>query len=298
LEPEGVAHAELDGEPLVEVAQKASEKLKQLDKLKPKTKGRGRPSKKQKKSLSPSPEPSSLIPVGGEKPLGPVSPAPDIMDREPTPVLLPASPRSKVSPRSTTPISNPDITALSPSSQDATSDLEEEEEEEEREEDPPHEPPSPAIASHTSSAQSRSPSASSRASESPKTAPTLRSCKRLKLSTSLPPSSSRKTTREASVPPIESISASDLRGRGRTQRQGPKEVLRHVSYAGAAGWNERTRSILLVAAQRNSGNGVRRTARNLNMFGVALPDKHEMEDFALPIWVLPPAERERRETRH
>jgi len=93
------------------------------------------------------------------------------------------------------------------------------------------------------------------------------------------------------VPPIESISASDFRGRSRTQRQGPKDVPRHVSYAGAAGQNERTKSLLLVAAQRNSGNGVRRTARNLNVFGVALPDKHEMDDFVLPTWVLSPAER-------
>lgn len=117
--------------------------------------------------------------------------------------------------------------------------------------------------------------------------------KRAKISTVSPSATSRNTTREPSMPPIESISAPMRRSVSRPTGPPKKQ---HVSYAGAAGKAERTSSVLMVAAIRSSGNSARKAKRHLSAFGSKLRNEvfDDTGDFVLPSWVLSPEEYEQR----
>jgi hypothetical protein len=291
IEPEGVVYvardsrgygAELNDEPLVEAGYKEAEKMKQSEnlKLKIRSDNKGKPSKKRKRGLSPALEPASPIRENHDAP-EPVSPAPGPTDHTPTPVLSSPSPRLEASSRLATPISNPEIAVLQSNSRDVTI-APQEEGGEEGSAVPSLAPssPAPVVASTPASPAS----AVSRASDSPEPAPARRGRKRIKLSSPLPSSPSRKTTRATSVPPIESIPASVPRGVVRTQKQSP----RHVSYAGIAGRAERTNSLLMVSASRKSDGSVRKTERHISIFGMKI--RHDLivkdKDYQLPSWVL------------
>lgn len=263
-------NAELGDELLMETAPRDSEK-KQSEKLKSKFKIGGKPgrqgrlSTKRKKSLS-------LLRANNDEVPEFVSLAPEATDHEPTPVLSSPSPRSEAASRPTTPISNPDIVVLEPNSRDVTLAPQEEREEN---------PDIPLSAAPSPSPVVVSPAASS---ESPELAPVRRGRKRVKLSSPLPSASSRKATRATSVPPIESIPDFAPQRVSQTRKQSPK----HVSYAGIAGKTERTRSLLMVAAVRSSGNTARKTGRHITAFGDKIPlAVGAVEEYPIPPWVLP-----------
>ncbi|KAH9923637.1 uncharacterized protein B0H18DRAFT_457675 [Fomitopsis serialis] len=74
----------------------------------------------------------------------------------------------------------------------------------------------------------------------------------------------------------------------------------YATYAGAAGKQEQTTCMLMVAALRNSAApNARKTQRNVLAFGARVPQEIEVRDFEIPEWVLnqdaqddPPAEEE------
>lgn len=281
IEAEG--EGSLDEEPVVEVTQKETEKTKQSEIPKIKLKRpikQGKSSKKRKKNVSPALEPA--LPQANNETPEPVTLVPDVTDHEPTSVLSLPSPHSEAASRSHTPISNPDIAVLNLDSGAATLAPQEDDKEEDLD-IPSSVAPSPA----PSRAASPTPTVS-RVSEPPETAPAARGRKRIKLSLPQPPSYSRNAARETSVPPIESIPASAPRKVSRSQKQ----TQPHVSYAGAAGCNERTKSLLIVAASRRSDKSSRHTERHITVFGMKVPSRERPDqvDFVLPSWVMSPPE--------
>lgn len=82
-----------------------------------------------------------------------------------------------------------------------------------------------------------------------------------------------------------SIPASPHQSTSRSSQ--PAASKAHVSYAGAAGKAERTTSLLMISALRNSSAPkARKTQRHLTAFGTKVPPEvDEFRDFEIPRWV-------------